>query len=499
MVKSEVSSVAEMLKRELSLTGAIFLGLGSMVGTGVFVGIWLAGSITGPTLFIAILAAAALATCNALSSAQLAAASPVCGGTYEYGYRYLHPLFGVTAGWTFLIAKSAAAATAALALVGYVAASQGIAIGWNETEGGKALNMMEIYHSLAAVVVVLIVGGLVVGGLKNSDRANKLIVLLSIGSLVVLGGVLFPFTFQALAETSSDIGAIDYLLPSVKNAEAMPFDEYIGSQFRIISRFFLAVAMIFVAFAGYGRIATLGEEVKEPKSSIPRAIVITMVITTILYLFIAYVGYSFGLHKQIYLSKNFPLVDLATRLRIQELDDTLPGWVKLNWIVAAGAFAALLGVILTLILGLSRVALAMARRGDLPGLFAKLNRNSNPSLATILVVCLIVFFAVWFRNVSLTWKTSAFTVLVYYAITNLAALKLPQEDRLYPKWISMLGLIACLSLVFFIDFQVILLGLVIVGVGIALHFTLQSQKSQTIDRDGQNTPESTSEIANEEQ
>src|SRR5690606_38420555 len=108
------------LKRELGLGGATMLGLGSMVGTGVFVSIGIAAGVAGPAVILAIAMAAAVATCNALSSAQLAASHAVSGGTYEYGYRYLNPALGFTAGWMFLCAKTASTATAALDFGGYL-------------------------------------------------------------------------------------------------------------------------------------------------------------------------------------------------------------------------------------------------------------------------------------------------------------------------------------------------------------------------------------------
>ena len=108
------------LHRTLGLPGALMMGLGSMVGTGVFVSIGLGAGVAGPAILPAIVAAAFVALCNGLSSAQLAAAHPVSGGTYEYGYRFLNPWLGFSAGWMFLCAKSASAATAALGFSGYL-------------------------------------------------------------------------------------------------------------------------------------------------------------------------------------------------------------------------------------------------------------------------------------------------------------------------------------------------------------------------------------------
>ena len=150
--------VPERLTRELGVFGATMMGLGSIVGTGVFVSIGVAAGATGPSIVLAIALAAVVATCNALSSAQLAASHAVSGGTYEYGYRYLSPWLGFTAGWTFLCAKTASAATAALGLSGYLLRLLGVDLRW------------QVIVALAAVVGFTL---LVLGGVKRSSRANS--------------------------------------------------------------------------------------------------------------------------------------------------------------------------------------------------------------------------------------------------------------------------------------------------------------------------------------
>src|SRR5690606_38369507 len=135
------------------------------------------------------------------------------------------------------------------------------------------------------------------------------------------------------------------------------------------------------------------------------------------------------------------------------------------WLVALGAITAMLGVLLNLVLGLSRVVLAMARRGDMPRALARLDaKQSSPRSAVILVGVIIAALAAT-GNVKTTWSFSAFTVLVYYAITNLAALRLPQEARLYPRWVPVVGLISCLGLAFFVDLNILLIGIGLILLG----------------------------------
>src|SRR6056297_2213831 len=159
---AEDAASSGSLRRELGTFGAVMMGLGSIVGTGVFVSIGVASGITGPSVLLAIAIGAVVATFNGLSSAQLAAAHPVSGGTYEYGYRFLTPGLGFTAGWTFLLAKSASAATAALGFAGYALGAFGV-------EGRAPLVPL-------ALALVIALTGVVLAGMRGSNRTNVVIV-----------------------------------------------------------------------------------------------------------------------------------------------------------------------------------------------------------------------------------------------------------------------------------------------------------------------------------
>jgi APA family basic amino acid/polyamine antiporter len=377
------------LRRVVRLPGAVFLGLGSIVGTGAFVSIGIAAGVTGPSVLIAIGLAALLATFNGLSSAQLAAAHPVSGGTYEYGYRYLGPTLGFTAGWMFMSAKSASAATAALGLAGYLLDALGY--------GGAAQRVV------LGLIAVLVVTGLVWHGTSRSNRANAVIVGITLATE--------------------------------------------------------ATALMFVAYTGYGRIATLGEEVHDPERTIPSAIIVTLVVSALLYLSVGAVAVgSVGAARLAELTS-------STAAPLEEAARTFGGPV-LAKVLAAGAITAMLGVLLNLVLGLSRVLLAMSRRRDVPpGLAAIDERRSSPT-AAVATVGLIVGGLVLIGDVKTTWSFSAFTVLVYYALTNLAALRLPDGVRRFPGWVSWAGLAGCLGLAFWVERRIWLVGLGVIAVGL---------------------------------
>lgn len=420
---------AGQLKRELGIGGATMMGLGSMVGTGVFVSIGIAAGVAGPAVVLAIMIAALVATFNALSSAQLAASHAVSGGTYEYGYRYLNPTLGFTAGWMFLCAKTASAATAALGFSGY----------FLRLIGADLALMPWVAVGAAALFTIL-----VLTGIRRSSLMNILIVsitLLALGTFILFG---LP------AALSSGGRNLVPILPAGDDG---------------VQALLYATALMFVAYTGYARIATLGEEVREPKRTIPRAIIVTLIVTAGLYIVVAVVAIG-GVGAQEF--ANAPGAQ-ATPLELAARTMELP---LVAGIVAVGAVTAMLGVLLNLIIGLSRVILAMGRQGDLPPLFARLSRNgAAPAAAVILVGCIVAGLAA-IGSVETTWAFSAFTVLIYYAITNLAALRLPSEQRMFPRFVPVAGLLACLFLAFWVPVSIWALGLGLIAAGLVFRISV---------------------------
>ncbi len=430
-------SAPNRLNRELGTVGATFMGLGAMLGTGVFVSIGIAAGAGGPSVILAILVAAGVALCNALSSAQLAASHPVSGGTYEYGYKYLTPSAGFAAGWMFLCAKSASAATAALGFSGYL------------------LHALDPTGNLdprwVAVPLVLAVTVLVLGGMRRSNLANIVIVTITLAALVVFGITAFPAALDRAGEHLFPV------FPSENTATA---------------GFLEACALMFVAYTGYGRIATMGEEVRDPRRVIPRAILAATAISAVLY---AAVG--FGAIGAI----GAPGLAAATGADAAPLEAVmgLLGHPLAARLVAIGAMTAMLGVLLNLILGLSRVALAMGRRGDLPRRLGDLDAAGQTPRSAVLATGGVVLALSLIGDISLTWSFSAFTVLLYYALTNLAALRLPSDRRLYPAAFAWTGLGACLFLAAWVDARAWLAGLTLLALGLAGHFLVHRNTSSS--------------------
>lgn len=380
----------QSLRRELGLVGAVVIGLGSIIGTGAFVAIGLASARWGDAILYAIPIAAVVATFSGISSSFLAGRFPVAGGTYEFAYETLNPWLGFTAGWLFILAKTASAAAAALGVMVYLGVE------------GRLM-------PAAAVGAVTV---LVLSGIRRTAAINLILVAVSIIGII---------WFSVTGVGGPSVGVLT-LAPGPGPLSAL----------------FGAVAFIFVAYTGYGRVATLGEEVKDPGRTIPRAVIVALVVTAILYMAIALSGRSLaGPHwgSFLFLTGFDPVVRIA-------------------------AITAMLGVLLNLVLGLSRVWLAMGRRSDMPSPLARLDGRRQPRNAILLTAALVASVSL-LGDIGLAWSFSAMTVLAYYAITNLAALAL---DR--TRVTAWLGLVSCLFLSFFVPLPVWLAGAGLVAAGI---------------------------------
>lgn len=431
------------LRRELGLFAATMMGLGSIVGTGIFVSIGIAAGVAGPSVVLAIALAALVAACNALSSAQLAANYPVSGGTYEYGYISLRPWLGFSAGWMFVCSKSASAATAALGCAGYALVT---------LVGSEHAARWTMPLALVTIVAVVVV---VLGGLRRSSVMNVVIVSLT---LVALGFFVIAGIPAALRE-----GAEHF-----RDFFAAPDSELAGSRGPTL-RLLEATALMFVAYTGYGRIATLGEEVRDPRRTIPRAILLTLLVSMLLYLAVGAVAIgaagAAGAHPA-GAEGTAPLAVVARGFDV-------PGAAL---ILSIGAVTAMLGVLLNLVLGVSRVVLAMARRGDLPARFATIDASGRTPVPAVLLVGGAILLLASLGSVTLAWSFSAFTVLIYYAITNLAALRLSKAQRLYHPSIAWCGLAACLGLAFWVEPAAWIGGLALLGGGLVVRWVIRRGK-----------------------
>ena len=415
------------LQRSVGLTGAVMMGLGSILGTGVFVSIAIGVSIAGAWTLLAIALAAVTAICNGLSSAQLAANHPVSGGTYEYGHRWCSPRIGFIAGWMFMFAKSASAAAAALGFSGYLLQLLGV--------NDRSWLVPTALLAVALVIAITLVG------IRRSSLANSLIVavtLLSLAFFVIAG---LPSAWAALHEEVATVEPVVHW--------------WSHSEFSI--RNILEVtALMFVAYTGYGRIATLGEEIKNPRRNIPRAIIATLLVSMMLYVSVGFVV-VFANHQ------DYSKFESTAALQLIANGFDVPG---AGVVLAVGAITAMLGVLLNLVLGLSRVLLAMGRRSEMPTQMSLISEGSGVPWVATLVVAAIISGIVLIGDIRVAWSFSAFAVLIYYSITNLCALRMDPAERIFPIWPAWIGLTSCLFLAFWVEPYVWGNGLALIAVGL---------------------------------
>lgn len=430
------ASSHHQLNRSVGVFGAVVLGMGSIVGTGVFVSIAIGADVAGPSVVLAINVAAAVAVCNGLSSAQLAATYPVSGGTYEYGHRCLSPTLGFLAGWMFLLAKSASAATAALGFSAY----------FLHVIGGSDDPWLSIAVAEAAIVLLTV---LVLTGLRRSNVMNTIIVSVTVFALAAFVVAGLP---RALPNTGEMLSDMFDFKSATTSTDVSP-----GSKW---PPFLEACALMFVAYTGYGRVATLGEEIHNPRRNIPRAVIITLIASLIIYVS---VGFVLVANTDDALGDGGWSGSGGAPLELVAASFDVPG---VALIVAVGAVTAMLGVLLNLILGLSRVLLAMGRRGDMPASTARLDQKGNTPIVAVIVMGVTIAGIALVGDVKVAWSFSAFAVLMYYALTNLCVLRMPSVNRRYPQWIPFCGLVSCLSLAFFVEMRYWLVGLALLVVGL---------------------------------
>lgn len=392
------------LERRLGLADAVVIGLGSMIGAGVFVALAPAAAAAGTGLLLGLAVAAIVAYCNASSSARLAARYPQSGGTYVYGRERLGEFWGYLAGWGFVVGKTASCAAMALTVGFYAWPAQAHAI------------------AVATVAVLTAVNYI---GVQKSALVTRLIVAVVLVVLGIVVGVVF---------TS---GTGDFTRTHVS-----------GHLHGVLQ----AAGILFFAFAGYARIATLGEEVRDPARTIPRAIPVALGITLVVYAAVAVASLAVLGDDQL-ARATAPLADVVTAAGA-------PGFAT---VVRVGAAVAAAGSLLALILGVSRTTLAMARDHHLPqGLSAVHPRFKVPHRAEV-AVCIVVALVAAFSDVRGAIGFSSFAVLVYYAIANASAWTLGR--RLIPT----VGLAGCLTLGFALPLTAVLSGVAVLALGAALY------------------------------
>ncbi|MGY4642302.1 APC family permease [Cellulomonas sp. URHB0016] len=406
------------LGRRLGLTDAVVVGLTAMLGAGVFGALGPAAASGGSGLLVGLALAAVVALCNATSSARLAAVHPESGGTYVYARHRLGAFWGYLAGWSFVVGKTASCAAMALTFAAYAAP----------------------HHTrLVAALAVVALTAVSYRGVERSARVGRVVVVLTLATLTVV----------VVAALGGGTASPEHLQP------------FPGADVRGILQ---SAGLLFFAFAGYARIATLGEEVHEPARTIPRAVAVALGTVLVVYAVVAVTALlAVGADRL--------AMSTAPLRTVVEAGS----WARLAPVVQVGAAVASLGALLGLGLGVSRTALAMARDRHLPGSLAAVHpRFGSPHRAELAVAAAVVVLVL---TVDLRGAIgfSSFLVLTYYALANASALRMRPDERRPPRWVPVLGVLGCATLALTVPPSAVAGGIAVLLVGAGV-WSLRSRR-----------------------
>ena len=407
------------------------IGLGAMIGAGVFSAFGPAAGAAGSGLLVGLMVAAVVAFCNAVASAQLAATYPASGGTYIYGRERLGPWWGFAAGWTFVIGKTASCAAMALTFATYVVPQ----VWWAQR--------------LVAVLAVIALAALNYRGITRTAAVTRVLVVAVLACLaitiagILTAGQLRPVRLGAWSDVTS------------------------AGWYGILQ----SGGLLFFAFAGYARIATLGEEVRDPQRTIPRAIPIALAITVTVYALVAVTLLLAAAPHQL-AGTTAPIAFAADHAGVGHLAP----------VVQIGATLASLGALLALITGVGRTILAMARHHDLPPWLAAVHPRYHVPHHAEIALAVTVSVLVLITDLRGVIAFSSFGVLLYYGIANAAAFTQPPDQRRWPRGLQILGLVGCLVLAATLPWTSVLIGSAVLTFGLVARAAAKRSGAKTHDR-----------------
>jgi APA family basic amino acid/polyamine antiporter len=405
------------LDRRLVTGDAVIVGLGAMLGAGIFSAPAPAARAAGAWLPLAVLLAGFVAWCNATSTARLAAVFPQSGGTYVYAGRLLGPGWGHLAGWGFVVGKTASCAAMALTVGAYAWPAQ---------------------PRIAGTVVLVGAVALGTGGVQRGARLTRVLLALTLAVLLLVVAAALTGASSTASEPQHAVGGL----------AGVP----------------TAAGLMFFAFAGYARLATLGEEVRDPARTIPRAVGLALLTAVVVYLAVT-VSALVALGPQGLAASASPLASVVSAR----------GWDEVLPLVRAGAVAAAGGALLSLLLGVSRTTFAMASDGYLPaGLGAV--RRGVPHRAE-LAVAVLVLALVWTVDLRGAIGFSSLAVLVYYLLANLSARRLGAGEGRPSGWLTAAGAAGCALLALTLPPASVIAGLVVLGVGAVVRVVVDRRRS----------------------
>jgi APA family basic amino acid/polyamine antiporter len=393
---NEKSTEQSKFKQSLGLFDATAISVGAIIGAGIFVVTGIAAGLAGSALVVSMLIAAVIAVFTALSFAELAAWLPKEGSAYKYTTMLVSPFAGFLAGWMWMLSNTFTGAAVSLGFAYYL------------TAVFPSLNA-----NIVAAVLCIAFTALNYFGIRQSALFNNFLVmakLLILTFFILLGSFFF---------------SLNNFTPFV------PFETGV----------FYGACYIFFAYGGFARVSVIAEEVKDAKKNVPRAILISLVVSTIVYILVGVV--AVGLVGATRLSgSDSPLTEAIS----------ITGNTPATYVVSAGGLLATASVLLTSILGVSRMAYAMSKGKDIPQVFSRMHSKYNTPYYSVWIVGVSMTLLVLFIDLTRVVAISTFTLLFYYSLANVSASRLTVQKRLYPRFVPILGTVTCLALLIFILF-----------------------------------------------
>jgi APA family basic amino acid/polyamine antiporter len=405
------------LKPTLGLFDATILNIGAIIGAGIFVVTGIVAGLAGSALIISMLIAAVISFFTALSFAELSEWLPKEGGVYDFAYRLISPSIGFLAGWMWMLSNIFTGAAVSLGFAYYFTAL-----------------FPNLYTNWIAVTICLAFTVLNYFGIRNSAIVNNFLVVAKLSILAFF--FIFGIAFINIAN----------------------FNPFIPFKAEV----FYGAYYIFFAYSGFARVTIIAEEVKDAKRNIPRAILISLAISTVIYILVGVVAVGLVGSSRL-ASSNSPLTEAISAT----------GSVTAVYIVSAGGLISTATVLLTSILGVSRMAYAMARKKDLPKALSKLHPKYNTPFCSVWIVGISMALLVLLIDLTRVVAISTFATLFYYAIANVSALRLKTQGRLYSKVVPVLGAFTCFALLLLtllVSPDVILIGALGLMAGVIYYF-----------------------------
>ncbi|GAB3207935.1 amino acid permease [Nocardia tengchongensis] len=403
------------LRRSMGLIPLIALSVGATLGTGIFVVLGEAAPLAGPAVVVSFVIAALAALFSALSYAELASAVPVSGSAYSYTYATLGELVAWVCGWCLLLEYGVSVAAVAVGWGAYLNEFLGSTIGWRipdvlaqpPGEGGVI--------NLPAAIVVLLATAVLLGGIRESSRVTTVTTVIKIAVLVF---------FVAVAVTAFNSSNLHPFAPEGVSG--------IGA----------AASMVFFSFIGFDAASTAGEEAKNPQRDLPRAIIISLGIVTLMYVLVALTAVG-AVGVDDVSSSGASLATVLDQV-------TGRGWPAT--ILAGGAVIAIASVVLTVLYGQTRILVAMSRDGMMPAVLSRVGRTRVPTVNTLIVGGVVAVLSALVPLGELVNATNIGT-LVSFGLVNIGVLvlrrtkpDLPRSFRTLVPLVPVIGVAMCVWL-----------------------------------------------------